>query len=55
MEPARRLRARFGRFPFRNQVLGRQSSDEELAFLAEFEGRQAPRVMREEATKTAMR
>jgi uncharacterized protein (DUF924 family) len=28
--------ARFGRFPFRNEVLGRVSTDEELAFLATF-------------------
>ena len=27
--------ARFGRFPHRNEVLGRQSTDEELAFLQE--------------------
>jgi uncharacterized protein (DUF924 family) len=27
--------ARFGRFPHRNATLGRQSSDEELAFLAQ--------------------
>jgi uncharacterized protein (DUF924 family) len=27
--------ARFGRFPHRNQVLGRQSTEEELAFLKE--------------------
>jgi len=26
---------RFGRFPHRNEILGRQSSDEELAFLKE--------------------
>jgi uncharacterized protein (DUF924 family) len=26
---------RFGRFPHRNQILGRQSTDEEIAFLAE--------------------
>jgi uncharacterized protein (DUF924 family) len=27
--------ARFGRFPHRNEVLGRQSTAEELAFLAQ--------------------
>ncbi|MEC8121845.1 MAG: DUF924 family protein, partial [Pseudomonadota bacterium] len=27
--------ARFGRFPHRNAILGRPSSDEELAFLKE--------------------
>jgi uncharacterized protein (DUF924 family) len=39
--------ARFGRFPFRNQVLGRASSDEERIFLAEFEGKRPPQATRE--------
>jgi uncharacterized protein (DUF924 family) len=33
--------ARFGRFPHRNAILGRQSTPEELAFLAECERRRA--------------
>ena len=35
--------ARFGRFPHRNAVLGRTSTPEELAFLAEWV--QAPKAM----------
>jgi len=31
----REIIARFGRFPFRNAALGRESTPEELAFLAE--------------------
>jgi uncharacterized protein (DUF924 family) len=31
----RRIIARFGRYPHRNAALGRQSTAEELAFLAE--------------------
>jgi uncharacterized protein (DUF924 family) len=30
--------ARFGRFPFRNAALGRQSTPGELAYMAEREG-----------------
>ena len=30
---------RFGRFPHRNEILGRQSTPEEVAFLAERDGR----------------
>jgi len=29
---------RFGRFPHRNEVLGRESTQEEVAFLKEFGG-----------------
>jgi uncharacterized protein (DUF924 family) len=40
--------ARFGRFPFRNRVLGRASTAEESAFLAEFTWeRHAPRPIAE--------
>lgn len=31
--------ARFGRFPFRNKALGRQSTPEEIAYMQEHEGR----------------
>jgi uncharacterized protein (DUF924 family) len=31
--------ARFGRFPFRNKALGRQSTPEEVAYMREQEGR----------------
>jgi uncharacterized protein (DUF924 family) len=31
--------ARFGRFPFRNKALGRQSTPEEIAYMREQEGR----------------
>ncbi|MHC8392321.1 DUF924 family protein [Pseudomonas sp. LB3P93] len=34
-EKHQRVIARFGRFPHRNAVLGRESTDEELAFLSE--------------------
>jgi uncharacterized protein (DUF924 family) len=35
--------ARFGRFPHRNRILGRQSTPEETAFLAEVEARRRAR------------
>lgn len=35
MEKHREAIARFGRFPFRNKALGRQSTAEELAYMAE--------------------
>jgi uncharacterized protein (DUF924 family) len=31
--------ARFGRFPFRNKALGRQSTPEEASYMAEQNGR----------------
>ncbi len=37
--------ARFGRFPHRNQVLGRISTAEEEAFLADWTGKAPPRAM----------
>lgn len=38
---------RFGRFPHRNEVLGRASTPEELAFLVDWPARQAPDALRE--------
>jgi uncharacterized protein (DUF924 family) len=35
VERHREIIARFGRFPHRNRILGRESTPEELAFLAE--------------------
>src|SRR5262249_16946226 len=43
---------RFGRFPFRNAVLGRATTADESALLAEFDReRQAPRQPRQDASK----
>jgi uncharacterized protein (DUF924 family) len=38
---------RFGRFPHRNEMLGRTSTPEELAFLVDWPARQAPDALRE--------
>jgi uncharacterized protein (DUF924 family) len=43
--------ARFGRFPFRNAVLGRATTSEESAFLADFDReRHVPRLLRRDAS-----
>jgi uncharacterized protein (DUF924 family) len=39
MKEHRDIIARFGRFPLRNKALGRQSTDGEIAYMAEREGR----------------
>lgn len=41
--------ARFGRFPHRNAILGRESTEEELAFMADWADRAPPKRMRAQA------
>jgi uncharacterized protein (DUF924 family) len=38
---------RFGRFPHRNAILGRTSTPEEIAFLADWEKKRAPQIARD--------
>ena len=45
-EKYREIFARFGRFPHRNQALGRRSTPEEVEFLATWEARRRPKVFR---------